>query len=187
VRVIATTNRRLEEAVSQGRFREDLFYRLNVVPLDLPPLRDRREDIPELVRHFLHRIAKREGQAFRHIEPEALRMLQKYPWPGNVRELENIIERAAVLETRPGVVRATTIAPWLVDGSTNGHGRTLGADPLDRLPLAEVEKRVILDTLAKFEGHRAKTATALGIGIRTLGIKLKKWREEGELAELPYI
>ena len=183
VRVIATSNRNLEEAVACGRFREDLYYRLNVVPLEVPPLRERREDIPELVRHFLHRIAKREGQPFRHIEPEALRLLQKFTWPGNVRELQNIIERAAMLETEPGLVRASTIAPWL---QTAIETRS-GSDPLDSLPLAEVEKRVILETLAKFEGHRAKTAGALGIGLRTLGIKLKKWREDGEIAELPFV
>ena len=186
VRVIATTNRRLEEAVARGAFREDLFYRLNVVPLEVPPLRDRREDVPELVRHFLHRIAKRDGQPFRHVEPEAMRMLQKYPWPGNVRELQNLVERAAVLETEPGVVRAATIAPWLADARV-GLKQTIGGDPLDQLPLAEVEKRVILETLAKFEGHRARTAGALGIGVRTLGIKLKKWREDGVLADAPYV
>src|SRR4051794_1233108 len=105
VRVIATSNRDLAAAVSEGKFRQDLFYRLNVVPIDLPPLRQRADDIPELCRHFLHQIAKREKDAFRHIEPEAVRMLQHYPWPGNVRELQNIIERAVVLETEPGVIR----------------------------------------------------------------------------------
>lgn len=160
--------------------------------IDLPPLRDRCEDVPELVRHFLHRRSRRTGLPFRHVEPEAMRLLQKYPWPGNVRELKDLVERADVAETQPGVVRAATIAPWLnaaPPAVVNGHRHpaTLAADPLDRLPLAEVEKRVILDTLAKFEGHRARTATALGIGIRTLGIKLKKWREDGELAELPYL
>src|SRR5215218_6275290 len=109
VRVIATTNRDLESAVNEGRFRQDLFYRLNVVPVELPPLRDRADDIPELCRHFLHQIAKRDRSVFRHIEPEAMRSLQRYDWPGNVRELQNIIERATVLETEPGVVRAATI------------------------------------------------------------------------------
>jgi DNA-binding NtrC family response regulator len=160
--------------------------------IDLPPLRNRREDVPELVRHFLHRRSRLTGLPFRHVEPEAMRLLQKYSWPGNVRELKDLVERADVAETQPGIVRAATIAPWLnapapaIVKEGNGHATALG-DPLDRLPLAEVEKRVILDTLAKFEGHRARTATALGIGIRTLGIKLKKWREDGELAELPYL
>src|SRR5690606_649156 len=94
VRVIATTNRDLEVEVEEGRFRRDLFYRLNVVPIDLPALRERTEDIPDLCRHFLSQISKREKKPFRHIESEAVRLLQKYPWPGNVRELQNIIERA---------------------------------------------------------------------------------------------
>src|ERR671912_1636173 len=94
VRVVATTNRNLERAVADGKFREDLFYRLNVVPIDLPPLRRRSEDVPDLCRHFLHQIAKRDRSPFRHIEPEALRLLQRYDWPGNVRELQNIVERA---------------------------------------------------------------------------------------------
>src|SRR3954447_14796925 len=108
VRVVATTNRDLGKEVKEGRFRQDLYYRLNVVPIELPPLRDRAEDVPELVRHFLHSIAKRESNAFRHIEPDAIRLLQKYSWPGNIRELQNIIERACVLELELGVVRAST-------------------------------------------------------------------------------
>jgi two-component system, NtrC family, response regulator HydG len=97
VRVIATSNRSLEKEVEQGRFREDLFYRLNVVPIELPPLRDRAEDVPELARYFLSLISKKDRTAFRHMEPEAVRLLQRYPWPGNVRELANIVERASVL------------------------------------------------------------------------------------------
>jgi DNA-binding NtrC family response regulator len=176
VRVVATSNRDLELAVVEGKFRQDLFYRLNVVPIDLPPLRQRADDIPELCRHFLHQIAKREQNAFRHIEPEALRMLQRYPWPGNVRELQNILERAAVLETEPGVIRAVTLEPWL----RKGNDPSLGAvESLAGKPLADIEKQVILTTLQQFRGHRLKTASALGIGVRTLGMKIKKWREEG--------
>jgi DNA-binding NtrC family response regulator len=180
VRVIATTNRDLEDAVEEGKFRQDLFYRLNVVPIELPPLRERVEDIPELCRHFLHNVAKREQNAFRHIEPEAIRALQKYPWPGNVRELQNIMERATVLETAPGVIQAQTIEPWLkVRGSTEAVAADLAGKPL-----ADIEKQVILSTLESFKGHRIKTATALGIGVRTLGMKLKRWREEGEPIEV---
>ncbi len=180
VRVIATTNRDLEEAVEVGEFRSDLFYRLNVVPIDLPALRQRTEDIQELCRHFLHSVAKREQNAFRHIEPEAIRLLQKYPWPGNVRELQNIMERATVLETAPGVIQAQTIEPWLkVRGSTEAAAVDLAGKPL-----ADIEKQVILSTLEQFKGHRIRTATALGIGVRTLGMKLKRWREEGEPVEM---
>ncbi|HEY8668981.1 MAG TPA: sigma-54 dependent transcriptional regulator [Tepidisphaeraceae bacterium] len=176
VRLVATTNRDLEAAVDEGKFRQDLFYRLNVVPIEIPPLRQRLEDIPELCRHFLHQAAKRENAAFRHMESEAVRLLQRYDWPGNVRELQNIIERAGVLETEPGVIRASTIEPWL-----KTRGSTAAAEALAGKPLADIEKQVILSTLTQFKGHRLKTASALGIGVRTLGMKLKKWREEGEL------
>src|SRR5207253_9664659 len=104
VRVVATTNRNLEAAVAEGKFRQDLYYRLNVVPIELPPLRKRLDDIPELCRHFLHQISKRDRSPFRHIESEAVRLFQRYDWPGNVRELQNILERACVLETEPGVI-----------------------------------------------------------------------------------
>ena len=179
VRVIATSNRDLEESVREGKFRQDLYYRLNVVPIDLPPLRQRADDVPELCRHFLHQIAKRENKAFRHIEPEALRALQKYNWPGNVRELQNIVERAHVLERDPGVIRGSTVEPWVVNKDFAGTN----VDHLAGKPLADIEKKVILSTLQQFRGHRIKTAQALGIGVRTLGMKLKKWREEGELVE----
>ena len=179
VRVIATTNRNLEEAVEEGKFRQDLFYRLNVVPIELPPLRQRLADIPELCRHFLHQISKRENSTFRHIEPEALRLLQRYPWPGNVRELQNIIERACVLELEPGVIRASTLEPWL----TIGQPRASAIEDLAGKPLADIERQVILSTLQQFRGHRQKTAGALGIGVRTLGMKLKRWKDEGQLVE----
>jgi len=178
VRVIATTNRNLQQAVNEGKFRNDLFFRLNVVPIVIPPLRDRLEDVPELCRHFLHQIAKRDKSAFRHIDGDAIRAFQKYDWPGNVRELQNILERACVLETEAGVIRASTIEPWLQPGVKTGAA---AAADLAGQPLATIEKQVILSTLEKFRGHRVKTATALGIGVRTLGMKIKKWREEGEV------
>ncbi len=179
VRVVATTNRDLGKEVREGRFRQDLFYRLNVIPIELPPLRQRAEDVPELCRHFLHGIAKRESSTFRHIEPEAIRLLQKYAWPGNVRELQNIIERATILESEAGLVRASTIEPWLNMANEPSLG---SSEALTGRPLADIEKQVILTTLERFKGHRIKTAGALGIGVRTLGMKLKKWREEESLA-----
>jgi DNA-binding NtrC family response regulator len=183
VRVIATTNREIEAEVEAGRFRQDLFYRLNVVPMDLPPLRQRPEDVPELCRHFLSLAARRDNQPFRHIEPEAFRVLQRYTWPGNVRELQNIVERACVLESEPGVVRAETIEPWL---RVKGLAGQAAVDDLAGKPLADIEKQVILTTLQRFKGHRVKTAGALGIGVRTLGIKLKKWKDEGDPAALEF-
>ena len=176
VRVVATTNRNLQQQVEAGRFRQDLFYRLNVVPIELPPLRQHSEDVPELVRHFLHLIAQRDATIFRHIEPEAMRLLQKYPWPGNVREMQNIIERAVVLEKEAGVIRAATIEPWL---RVTSFATPIAVGLVGR-PLADVEKQLILSTLEQFKGHRLKTASALGIGVRTLGMKLKRWREESQ-------
>jgi DNA-binding NtrC family response regulator len=178
VRVIATTNRNLERCVEEGDFRRDLFYRLNVVPIEIPPLRTRPDDISELSRHFLHQAARRDKAAFRHIEPEAIRLLQHYEWPGNVRELQNILERAVVLEVEPGMIRAATIEPWLKHGTTAPI-----AEGLAGRPLADVEKQVILSTLQQFKGHRVRTAGALGIGVRTLGMKLKRWREQGDMAD----
>jgi len=175
VRLVATTNRNLEAAVEEGKFRQDLFYRLNVVPIEIPALRQRVEDIPDLARHFVSLAARREKTAFRHFEPEAMRHLQRYHWPGNVRELHNIIERASVLESDPGLIRAETIEPWLrrTPSASVSTGNLVG------IPLAQIEKQVILGTLEQFKGHRVRTATALGIGVRTLGMKLKRWREEG--------
>jgi DNA-binding NtrC family response regulator len=181
VRIVATSNRDLEQSVADGKFREDLFYRLNVVPIEMPALRDRSEDVPELVRHFLSQIARRDNKPFMHVEPDAMRLLQHYHWPGNVRELQNLVERAVILEQQPGVIRAETIEPWLRVAPAGGSGGAIKA--LADQPLADIEKHVILETLRKFRGHRAKTAGALGIGIRTLGMKLKRWKDDGELVE----
>ena len=177
VRVVATTNRNLQQAVTEGRFRQDLYFRLNVVPIELPPLRMRREDVGELCRHFLSLIARRDRSVFRRLEPGALKAMEKYDWPGNVRELQNIIERACVLETETGIIRTTTIAPWL----ENPLATPSNASGLAGQPLAEIEKQVIMSTLEKFKGHRVKTAAALGIGVRTLGMKLKKWKTDDEM------
>ena len=149
VRVIATTNRNLEEEVAAGKFRQDLYYRLNVVPIELPSLRNRLEDIPELSRHFLHLVAKREKNSFRHIEADALRVFQRYAWPGNVRELQNIVERAIVLESAPGIIRAQTVEPWL----KNGEAAVAAVQSLAGKPLADIEKQVIISTLQQFHGR----------------------------------
>jgi DNA-binding NtrC family response regulator len=217
VRVIATTNRHLPAEVARGSFRQDLFFRLSVLPLTMPPLRDHVEDVPELAQHFLEHVARREGKAVKALDPEAIELLKHYPWPGNVRELQNICERAAVLTT-DGRVHASLVAPWL-----NGHAgaaapatavngwnapavrplapavRTAavmevppggGATPScpgiicdGNLTLADVEREVIVATLQRNEGHRQRSATALGIGVRTLGLKLKKWKEQRLVAE----
>jgi DNA-binding NtrC family response regulator len=267
VRVIATSNRDLPRSVSKQEFRQDLFFRLNVLPVHLPPLRDRLEDVPALVSHFMQQIELRDGKAGMRFSDDAIVAMQAYAWPGNVRELQNICERAAVL-SRSEIIGPELIRPWLgqglvvlagpamslgrIDGhethadrsvrhdaepvhagsnghasyTSNGHhGASQGgyvgsngqaaharvseaevitsAAPAinDRLPagfteakpssemtteqvaildrrLEDIERDVIVTTLKRFAGHRARTAQALGIGVRTLGLKLKKWKSE---------
>ncbi len=179
VRVIATTNRNLEEWVRQGKFREDLFYRLNVVPIALPPLRRRPEDIAELCQYFLARIAQRDGRPVRSFEPAALELLARYHWPGNVRELENICERSVVLESGE-VLHAATISPWLATVTIGPGAANMGRSGS---VLADLERDAILKVLAKNQGHRQRTAIELGIGLRTLGMKLKQFKEEGAAVE----
>jgi len=180
VRVIATTNRDLSEWVKQGRFREDLFYRLNVVPIQIPALRKRPEDIPALCQHFLTRIARRDGHPVKTLETRAVDMLMKYHWPGNVRELENIMERSVVLESSDtDTITASTIAPWL---ATISVSESIGAGMPNGV-LEDLERQAILKVLGKHNGHRLRTAKELGIGLRTLGMKLKRLKDEGVLVE----
>ena len=180
VRVIATTNRNLADWVKQGKFREDLFYRLNVVPIPLPPLRERLEDVPLLCEHFLQRIGQRDGRPVRVFEARAIDILQRYHWPGNVRELENICERSVVLEMGE-TIRANTISPWL---ATIGVSESVIGTMVDGNGiLEELERRTILKVLEKHNGHRLRTAKELGIGLRTLGMKLKKLKDDGILVE----
>jgi len=175
VRVIATTNRDLSDWVSRRRFREDLFFRISVLPVTLPPLRDRREDIPPLANHFLKRIIAREGREPVQLTTRAVSMLENYHWPGNVRELQNICERAAVL-CNGDKIDSNMIEPWLMtpDVRLETLSRPLRPGHL----MADMERALIEQTLVKFNGHREKTAKSLGIGVRTLGMKLKRWREE---------
>lgn len=184
VRVIATTNRDLARCVAEGSFRSDLYYRLNVLPIRIPPLRDRREDVPLLAEHFLMQVATREGKAPKKLDDNARQVMQDYSWPGNVRELQNICERASVL-TRDPVISAAVIEPWL----------TAPVTPLlveDSLPtpsgtgevqkLKDFERQQIVHALGRCNGNRQQTASALGIGVRTLGLKLKKWKEQNLVA-----
>ncbi len=160
VRVIATTNRDLREEAAKGRFREDLYYRLNVIPIALKPLRERRDEIPGLVRRFLGK---------KRIAKDALWLLQEYRWPGNVRELKNILERAEVLA--PGdEISAEIIAPWVQ--TISGAARTLLGRPLE-----EIEREAIEGTLSSCGGNREQAARILGITSRTLRDKLKRWSE----------
>jgi DNA-binding NtrC family response regulator len=199
VRVIATTNRDLPREVQRGNFREDLYYRLNVLPVAMPPLRQLLEDLENLVRHFLKQVSEREGKPVKSIEPRTLEVMRRYPWPGNVRELQNVCERAAVL-TNDDTIRASLIEPWLggsvIAAPTAGpavprpaamievgpvavssSARCPGVVCDGTLTLEDVEREAIVATLQHNQGHRQRSAAALGIGVRTLGLKLKKWKE----------
>jgi DNA-binding NtrC family response regulator len=171
VRVLATTNRSLQAAVAAGRFREDLYFRLAVVPLRVPPLRERRQDIAELIQYFFRRAAQRLEREPAALEPAAESLLLEYHWPGNVRELENLITRASVLGTG-GAVGADELRRWLIAPPGDEHKTPCDAIPVG-ISLEEMERRLIQATLAHFGGHREKTAKALGIGVRTLSGKLR--------------
>ena len=171
VRVLATTNRDLPTEIAAGRFREDLYFRLAVVPLSVPALREREGDMLELADHFLQTASQRLGRGPFELTANARELLTAYEWPGNVRELQNIVTRACVLnEGRP--VGADELRPWL----TAERIANRAASPVAAgATLEEVERQLIETTLAQYDGHRAKTAEALGIGIRTLSGKLRQY------------
>ena len=171
IRVITATNKDLESAVAAGEFREDLFYRIAVFPIVIPPLRDRREDIPLLARHFLEKHAARAGKTAGGISTAAMRILLQYDWPGNVRELENSIQRAVLLETGP-VLQAGSLPPTL---SANSSARGAPAAPEAVLTLAEVERRALVRVLEVADGNITQAARALGISRATLYRKLRKY------------
>ena len=169
VRVIAATNKKLEEEIKKGTFREDLFYRLNVVAIELPPLRERKADVPALASFFLRRYAAENGRAIDEIAPEALSRLTSYAWPGNVRELENVIERAVVL-CEGNRIEAKHLPPTLVP-ETERHG----APPIPGSTIAELEKYAILRTLEQCGGSTSKAAMVLGISTRKIQYKLHEY------------
>jgi DNA-binding NtrC family response regulator len=174
VRIVAATNRDLPEEVRSGRFREDLYYRLAVVPLHVPPLRDRREDIPDLARHFLKRFARDMGKAMEEISADAMAALQQHDWPGNVRELQNAIERAVVLSER-NRIESIDLPARVVQGSgASGHVVALPGDDLT-LPtaIAQTERVYIARALEVARGKKVEAARLLGISRPTLDKKLK--------------
>ncbi|MEM8781679.1 MAG: sigma-54 dependent transcriptional regulator [Planctomycetota bacterium] len=229
VRVIATTNRDLTRSVADGTFRQDLYYRLNVLPVALPPLRDRLDDVPALAAHFLEMAARREGKPAKRLTPEALQLFRCHTWPGNVRELQNLCERANVLAPSDRI-DADVLRPWIAPAASfaspaasphrsaslpplpapvriDAGGATPidppatppGSPPLqapesfalpaddaqdtfDVRPLEAAEREHVLAALEHFDGNRTRTAEALGIGLRTLGLKLKKWKEQNLVA-----
>ncbi len=196
VRVIATTNRQLEQSVERKEFRQDLFFRLNVVPIHVPPLRDRREDIAHLAQQFMQRYSRKHGVRVQGISPHCLDVLRQHDWPGNVRELQNVIERAVILCGDGD----------LIEGEQMGFSRfstpaastpPLGAAPApssgagESITLADLEKRHILSVLKKAGGNRTHAARLLDISIRTLRNKLNEYRcgdpepDEAASAEVP--
>jgi DNA-binding NtrC family response regulator len=177
VRIVAATNVNLQQAVKDGRFREDLFYRLNVICLELPPLRQRREDIPLLCQHFLKFYAEENGTEAPSLTPEALRILMDYEWPGNVRELENSMERGVVLST------TRTITPDLLP--TQLTGNTYTASLMDHRPdaslfdvMEDIERRIIADRLERSHWNQTEAAEFFKIPLSTLNQKIKRLNVE---------
>ncbi|HZF79150.1 MAG TPA: sigma-54 dependent transcriptional regulator [Rubrivivax sp.] len=182
VRIIAATNRDPELAVAQGRLREDLFYRLNVFPIDLPPLRERSDDVPLLAAHFLESISQREGMT-RRLTPAAIERLTSYRWPGNVRELRNVVQRAYVMADDTSITEE-----WLPRnagipvGVSRGNAAPATSEPTVAVPLgstlAESERLVIVANLEFFKGNKERTAATLGISMKTLYNRLRDYARE---------
>lgn len=187
VRVVCTSNRDLPASVACGEFRQDLYFRLNVLPIRVPSLRERAEDVAELAKCFVERVALREGRGGVVIEARTLEVMKEYAWPGNVRELQNICERAVVLCGLRGeerIIRHELVEAWLAQpGPAVARAQVQVAESyVDAGQLETVERKAILGALERHSGHRQRTAAALGIGVRTLGLKLKKWKELGLMA-----
>ncbi len=158
-RIIAATNAQPEKAVASGKLREDLYYRLNVFPIQLPPLRERREDIPILAEHFLQQVCKREGRTKRFL-PSTIIQMCDYDWPGNVRELRNAVQRGFIMSR---------------SDSIGSEWRVQAFQEPDKRLLIDAERELIFTTLERFHGHREKTAAALGVSLKTLYNRLKKY------------
>jgi two-component system response regulator AtoC len=174
VRIIAATAVDLSQAVREGRFREDLFYRLNVVPIQIPPLRQRPEDIHPLAEHLLYRISMRLGGGQRSLSPEGMKALLKYPWPGNVREMENMFERASILADAP-TLELADILPLLSDVDA-GEEESLAPDELSiKTATRQLEKKLIVRALKKTQYNRSQAARLLEISHRALLYKIKDY------------
>jgi DNA-binding NtrC family response regulator len=175
VRIIAATNKNLEEEIKMGRFREDLYYRLNVINLELPPLRDRREDIGLLTDSFLLKYATKNKKDIKGFSAQSARILNNYDWPGNVRELENAVERAVVM------ARNEFVEPDNLPSNISQSLKKVRKDTF-RIPsgttMKEIEKKVILDALQTTHGSKSKAAKMLGISTRKIEYKIKEWSEE---------
>ncbi|MDP8206497.1 MAG: sigma 54-interacting transcriptional regulator [Candidatus Electryonea clarkiae] len=164
VRIVSASNKNLETEVEEGRFRDDLYYRLNVISVRMPSLRERRSDIPLLIKHFLAKSSHKQGEIEKKLLPEAMRRLEDYDWPGNVRELENAIERAVVLSgDNPTITADDLILPQ--DASSG------------RKTLRDYEKEIVTKTLDELEGNKTRTAEVLGVSLRWLHYRLNEWKK----------
>lgn len=176
-RIVAATNRDLERAIADNQFREDLYYRLNVISIKLPPLRERQEDIPELAYHFMRRICNDMNKHIDDISPEAMEMLKAHRWPGNLRELNNCIERAVIL------CNGRKILPEHLGIKSEKQSPSNCSDTSDLKSLAEVEKEHILKVLSACENNQTKAASVLGIDRKTLRNKINQYRIGTNIAE----
>ncbi|HYP89882.1 MAG TPA: sigma-54 dependent transcriptional regulator, partial [Polyangiaceae bacterium] len=172
VRLVAATNRDLKKLVDEGKFREDLYYRLNVINLRLPPLRERRDDIPGLVMHFVQRFSQENGKTVDRVDPQAMRILRAHPWPGNVRELENVVERAVVLVDGPVILPRHLPAEFELGKNDDG-----GVPRIPGATLADLERYAILRTLEHVGGSTTQAAHMLGISVRKVQYRLRDYAE----------
>jgi DNA-binding NtrC family response regulator len=184
VRVIATTNRNLAQSVEKKEFRQDLFFRLNVVPIAVAPLREHPEDVPLLAEDFMRRFGRKHGVHVRGFSEDGLRVMRAHSWPGNVRELQNVVERAVILCGESGVLEPEHLGLAL-GGAMSPAGATAGNSEAgsDLATLAELEKRHILAMVNHCKGNRTQAAKMLGVSIRTLRNKLHEYDGTGPLAE----
>jgi two-component system response regulator HydG len=173
VRIIAATNKELKEEVRKGRFREDLYYRLSVVPIEIPPLRQRKEDIPELAEHFLKVFRERNQRLIKGFQPRTMDLLMRYDWPGNIRELENTIEKRGVILSKEEYLTPEELPLAIRSLAEELEPEDSGIKP--GYSLKEIEKELIIKTLAHTDGNRSKTAEILGITRQTLLNKLKEY------------
>jgi DNA-binding NtrC family response regulator len=172
VRVVSATNQPLEQAIQQGHFRRDLFFRLQVVEIRVPPLRERKSDVPILAEHFLRRFIRETGRKIRGFTPAAVRKMEDYNWPGNVRELRNVVERAVALGTGPLLdVNDIWLSSLEIGGSTPPSGETAYRP----LSLEDIEKDHILKTLTHTDWNKSQAATILNIERSTLDRKIKSY------------
>jgi len=181
VRILAATNQDPQQAVRDGNLREDLLYRLNVVRINLPPLKDRKEDLPLLAQYLVTKLAEKHDRPARFLSPAALSVLQFHAWPGNVRELRNVIERAVVICSGEQIERHH-FAPYPIDQRERLRNEDTITFPVGT-PLEEVERQMIVRTVKKTNNNKTRAAELLGISLKTLHNKLNLYRERGQLSQ----